>query len=98
MIMMTSKYIEKKLKEIKPYLIDEFHVSRIGYFGSFAMNNQTDNSDIDILVEFSQTPGWEFFSLEEYLEKIFNRKIDLVTKAALKEQLKNVILKQVKYI
>jgi len=96
--MMTSEYIEKKLKEIKSYLIDEFHVSRIGYFGSFAMNNQTEKSDIDILVEFSQTPGWEFFSLEEYLEKIFNRKIDLVTKAALKEQLKNVILKQVKYI
>ena len=96
--MLTAQEIEKKLQEIWPYLKDTFHVNRIGYFGSFAENKQTAESDIDILVDFSVTPGWEFFTLEEYLESTFNRKIDLVTKAALRERLKEQILEQVKYI
>jgi len=50
------------------------------------------------LVNFSKTPGWEFFTLEEYLENAFNRKIAFVTKAALRDQLKDQILKQVKYV
>jgi uncharacterized protein len=90
--------IEIKLKEIKPFLVEKFNVKQIGYFGSFAKNQQTEGSDIDILVEFSKTPGWDFFTLEEYLEKIFNRKIDLVTKQGIKKQLRNTILRSVKYI
>jgi len=39
-----------------------------------------------------------FFSLEIYLEKTFGRKIDLVTKSALKEQIRDKILKQVNYV
>lgn len=96
--MLTAKDIEKKLNEIMPYLATRFYVSEIGYFGSFAEDKQTEESDIDILVEFSVTPGWEFFALEEYLEDVFDRKVDLVTERALKKQLSEQILKQVKYI
>lgn len=96
--MITSYDITKKLKEIKPYLVDKFKVKEIGYFGSFAQGGYRTDSDIDILVEFSTTPGWEFFMLEEYLENVFNRKVDLVTKAALREQLKEQILQSVEYI
>jgi predicted nucleotidyltransferase len=96
--MLTSETVEKKLKEIKPYLKDRFQISQIGYFGSFAENSQKTNSDIDILVEFSKTPGWDFFTLEEYLEAIFNRKIDLVTKSAIRDQMRDAILNQVIYI
>lgn len=96
--MLTAQDIENKLSEIKPYLADRFHVSSIGYFGSFAEDRQTEESDIDILVNFSVTPGWDFFTLEEYLESIFDRKVDLVTKQALKKQLSERILKQVKYV
>ena len=96
--MLTGQDIAKKLKEIKPYLKDKFQVSKIGYFGSFAEGKPSGESDIDILVEFSTTPGWEFFSLEEYLESIFDRKIDLVTQSALRDQIKEQILQQVQYI
>ncbi|MBM3435830.1 MAG: nucleotidyltransferase family protein [Bacteroidetes bacterium] len=95
---MTSENIDKKPKEIKPYLIYRFQISQIGYFGSFAQNRQNDDSDIDILVEFSKIPGWEFFTLEEYLEGIFKREIDLVTKSALRDQMRDTILSQVKYV
>ena len=90
--------ILSKLKELKPELYNVYSVKEIGLFGSFSDNTFTEDSDIDILVEFNKPIGWKFFSLEIYLEKIFNRKIDLVTKNALKDQIKESILKQVKYI
>lgn len=96
--MITPADITNKLKEIKPYLAERFKVKEIGYFGSFAQGDYNRDSDIDILVEFSATPGWEFFMLEEYLESVLNRKVDLVTKGALREQLKEQILQSVRYI
>ncbi len=95
---MTKKDIIAKLKEIKPFLEQEYAVKEIGLFGSFGNETYTEGSDIDILIELKKPIGWKFFSLEMYLEKIFNRKVDLVTKNALKAQLKNQILKQVEYI
>lgn len=95
--MLTPKYIAAKLQEIKPYLTDRFKVKRIGYFGSFANGNYREDSDIDLLVEFDAVPGWDFFALEEYLENVFDRKVDLVTKSALREQLKEQILQTVQY-
>ncbi len=100
--MVTPKYIAAKLTEIKPYLTEKFKATRIGYFGSFANGNYREDAEIDFLVEFettpgASTPGWDFFLLEEYLESDFERKIDLVTKSALREQPKEQILQTVKY-
>ena len=90
--------IFEKLRELKPMLEKEYSVTEIGLFGSFSDNTYTDNSDIDILIELERPIGWRIFTLEIFLEKTFGRKIDLVTKDALKEQIKDQILKQVKYI
>lgn len=95
---MRQSDIETKLQALKPVLFNKFHVSKIGYFGSFATGEQTDKSDLDLLVEFSQPIGWEFFTLEKFLEKEFGLSIDLVTKDALKERIKKPILNQVKYV
>lgn len=89
--------ILNKLRELKPILSKEYAVRRIGLFGSFADNSADENSDIDLLVELDKPIGWKFFSLEIYLEKVFGRKIDLVTKNALKEQIKKDILNKVNY-
>ena len=96
--MMNQKEIEKKLKNLKPILSDRFAVERIGYFGSFSRNEQTEKSDIDILVEFRKPLGWDFFDLQEFLENELKIKVDLVSSRALKDQLKDSILKQVQYI
>ncbi|MCK4465976.1 MAG: nucleotidyltransferase family protein [Bacteroidales bacterium] len=96
--MLNKEDIINKLKELKPYLHKEYSVKNIGLFGSYSENLNTEESDIDILVELEKPIGWKFFTLEIYLEKIFERKIDLVTKNALKEQLKEIILNQVQYI
>ena len=90
--------MEQRLKKLKPILVNKFNVDRIGYFGSYVDNSQTENSDLDILVEFSKPVGWEFFTLEKFLEDTLGLKIDLVTKNALKEPLKDRILNQVRYV
>lgn len=96
--MLTRVEIETKLKQIKPLLADKFHVTSIGYFGSYATGMQTDSSDLDVLVEFSQPVGWEFFTLERFLEQSFGLPVDLVTPNALQERIKESILNQVRYI
>ncbi len=96
--MLTKNDILSKLVEIKPSLYKDYAVTRIGLFGSFSAGINTADSDIDLLVELEKPIGWKFFTLELYLEKIFGRKIDLVTKKALKEQIKKSILKQVYYV
>ena len=88
----------EKLREFKPMLKKEYSITEIGLFGSFSDNTYTDNSDFDILIELEKPIGWKIFTLEIFLEKTFGRKIDLVTKGALREQIKDQILKQVKYI
>ena len=96
--MQSRQAIERKLKTLLPVLSDRFSVSRIGYFGSFATDTQNDSSDLDVLVEFSKPVGWEFFSLEIFLEQSLNIKVDLVTPDALKGRVKGSILNQVHYI
>jgi uncharacterized protein len=94
----SKKEIVAKLKELKPFLQKEYLVKKIGLFGSFANDTYNLDSDIDILVELERPIGWKYFSLSIYLEAIFERKIDLVTKNALKSQIKDSILESVKYI
>ena len=96
--MLSIIEIETKQKEIKPLLAEKFHVSKIGYFGSYAKGLQTDSSDLDLVVEFSQPVGWTFFTLESFLEQSLGINVDLTTKNGLKERVKESILNQVKYI
>ena len=96
--MNTQLEIETKLKELKPILDKKYYVDRIGYFGSYSRNEQKKDSDIDILVYFRKPLGWEFFDLQELLEKELQLKVDLVSEKALKEQLRQIILNSVKYV
>ena len=96
--MKSQAEISQQLKEIKPYLRQKFSVNKIGYFGSYARNTHTENSDLDILVELEKPLGWEFFDLQEYLENTLKIKVDLTTVNGLKQQLKEVILQSTKYV
>jgi len=79
-------------------LSEKYEVERIGYFGSYARGEQTKDSDIDILVEFRRPLGWAFFDLQELLEQKLQQKVDLVSIKALKEQLRDEILRQTRYV
>ncbi len=93
--MNTKSDILAQLKELKPVLEEEYAVSKIGLFSSFADGSQNEDSNIDLLVELKKPIGWKFFSLQVFLENIFKRIVDLVTYNALKSQLKNGVLGQI---
>ncbi len=80
-------------------LIKKYGAKKIAVFGSYARGEEKPKSDIDILVEFSESPDFfEFIKLEDYLEKLLGIKVDLVTRDALKPLIRQEILKEVIYI
>jgi len=89
-----TKIIEDRAKEVTTY-----GVKRIGIFGSFAKFSQSNKSDIDILVEFQKGKKMfdNYMELKFYLERLFDQKVDLVIKEALKPRIKQLILKEVTY-
>ena len=88
--------IQKTIKNLKMELEKVYHVNNIGIFGSFAHGEADAASDIDILVEFSESVGFfHFLELEEFLENRLGRKVDLVTKKALKPYIGKKILEEV---
>lgn len=95
--MLTQENIVATLRDLMPVLRRDYAVRRIGLFGSFASGGSADDSDIDLLVELERPIGWKFFTLELYLEQVFGRKVDLVTKNALKQQLRDDIFGTVIY-
>lgn len=96
--MKTRLEVESELRALKPMLSQNYFVDKIGYFGSYARNEQTVDSDIDILVRFKKPLGWAFFELQELLESKLNLRVDLVTERSLKQALKPKILDSIKYL
>ena len=84
--------ILKALRESRA-LLDAFGVSRLSLFGSFARDEGREDSDVDLLVEFSRPIGlFQFVRLQRELGERVGRRVELVTPAALKPQLRNRIL------
>ncbi len=84
--------IEKHKKELR----EKYGVKEIGIFGSFVRGEAKEDSDVDIVVEFEKPIGFfKFLELEEYLSNLIGRKVDLVSKKALKPHIGKYILEEV---
>jgi len=93
--MKTLNGIKNKLKDYKAVLKEKYNLKEISIFGSYTRNDQTIDSDIDILVSFSKPIGLiKFIQLEGRLEQILKSKVDLVPKKGIKIELKDSILKE----
>ena len=79
--------ILEQLRTITPALQQEFPLRRMGLFGSWERNEQTDTSDVDILVEVDPSIGLRFVSLAERLEFLLEQHVDLVSSRAVKPSL-----------
>ena|SRR5437016_4325831 len=78
--------------------IREFGVSELGVFGSFARDEQTEKSDVDVLVELEKHTFDAYMDLLFFLEDLFGRKVDLVMKDTIKPIIKNRILAETVYV
>jgi hypothetical protein len=89
--------VRKKISSHRYVLEKKYNVKRLGVFGSYVHDSQTDSSDIDILVEFDKPIGWEIVDLQLYLEEILGKNVDLVTIRSLRPELREIILRDVVY-
>lgn len=78
--------IKSILQSNKPYLQEKYKIKELGIFGSQAREKSTGKSDIDILIEFKESPGLKFVDLADELEELLGKKVDLVSKNGVKSK------------
>jgi len=80
--------------------IKQMGVKRLGLFGSFVRGQQQDTSDVDILVEYQ--PGTKtyrnFLATADYLEKLLDAKVDLVTQESVSPYIAPHIQQEINYV
>ena len=98
--MKTLEEIKRILAEHKEELKRLFGVKEIGIFGSYVRDEQTEFSDVDILVDFEREIGWEIVDLKDYLERLLGVKVDLVSKRGIVRRplLWDYVKKEVVYV
>lgn len=97
--MKTVNDIKKILEFHKGEFKEKYGVKTIGIFGSYLREEQTQTSDIDVLVEFEKPIGLvEFVGLKNHLSDLLEMKVDLVMKKALKPGIGRRILSEVVYV
>jgi hypothetical protein len=97
--MYTKTDILNKLREKKGEVELKYHVKRLGLFGSYSRGEQTVGSDIDVLVDFNDGADlFDLAGLKTFLEELFQAHVDVVPSRALREELKQAVLADVKYV
>lgn len=99
--MLTKDEILNKLREIKPELYSKFYIKNLGLFGSYARGENSESSDIDILIEYDENTPFSLFTLigaEHFLTELYGIKVDLVNKKSIKPALKDIILNEVIFV
>lgn len=95
-IMKTLADFKQILSQDKTLLREQYRVTRLGIFGSYARGEETPESDLDILIDYEQAPTlFQLVELRDYLSKQVGLKVDLVTKNGLKPRMQARVLSEV---
>lgn len=96
--MVNRETIFAKLQSVNLELND-LGVRSLAVFGSIARGDYTEDSDLDILIDFSRPVGlFEFIRLKHFLEQITSCQVDLVTLDALRPEMKMQILQEAVHV
>jgi uncharacterized protein len=91
-----ATYFSQIIRQHLQKLTQEYNISYLGIFGSYIRDEQKEDSDLDILVEFSKVPDlFEFIGLKQELSEILGVEVDLVMKDGLKSGIGKSILEEV---
>ena len=95
MPMLDTQELLSKLKALKPSIIAQYRVREIHLFGSFVRGEQKVNSDIDLLVEFTQDADlFDLIGVSLFLEEELQRKVDVVPQHALRKELHESVFQE----
>jgi predicted nucleotidyltransferase len=88
--------IQNKLRALKPEIMLKYKIKEIGLFGSYARGEERRGSDIDLLVDFADDASFfDLVRLGDFLEARLRRKVDLISKRALRKELRRQVLQEV---
>jgi len=88
--------IKEALRSLQEEIKEEYRAEIIGIFGSYARKEEKAGSDIDILVRFYEGATlFDFVGLADFLEERLNVKVDIVSERAIRQEIKEQILKEV---
>ena len=92
---MNREEVLDLLRDHKATLAQRFGVAELSLFGSFARDQATDDSDVDILVRFDgPSTSRRFFGAQFYIEDLLGRRVDLVTEKALRTELRPYVKRE----
>lgn len=98
--MIDSNNILSYLKDNKERLLQDYHITKIGIFGSISRGDQDDSSDIDLIIEFEpNTPDLYSLKLKlkDEIQSKFDRHVDICRLKYIKPIFKNQIKSEIKY-
>jgi uncharacterized protein len=94
-ILRTITQLKTKLSLLMPVLEEKYHVQRLEIFGSYTRGEQSEKSDLDLLITFSAPYSlWDLLDVKEFLSKKLRLKVDLVPKDSIKPMLKEQITQE----
>ncbi len=91
--MRSIEEIKQNLSALKKVIHDRYRVREIGIFGSCVRGEQKAESDLDVYVDYEETPSLlEIVDLENYLSDELHEKVDLVPRECIRPELAKYIL------
>jgi uncharacterized protein len=91
--MTMRERVLERLSQEQSKLRSDFRVSSLALFGSLARDEATEKSDVDLLVTFKRPAGYfALIALQQYLESILERNVDIVTPGGLKPGMRERVL------
>lgn len=83
---MDKDSILHTLREAKQHIKEKYSVNEIALFGSYSRGEQTETSDIDLMVALDDPLGFRYFDLVYELKALFDKEVEVVSKGAIKPQ------------
>jgi predicted nucleotidyltransferase len=96
---MTKENVIQVLKSVTEESLLRYKAQIRGIFGSVARGDESDESDIDVLVDFTEKADlFDFVGLALFLEEKLHRKVDVVPSDTIKSDIRNAVMKEAIYI
>lgn len=97
-LMKSQQEILRTLAECKDKYRSRYKILKLGLFGSYARGDQTEESDVDVIVEVDPSIGLDFVSLAQSLEKEIGLPTDVVSSGAVKPRYRRIIESELIYV
>ena len=90
--------IRRKLEKLREIIKERYKAEVMGIFGSYVRGEQKEGSDLDVLVKFYKGAMFEFVGLSIFLEEELGVKVDVVPYDAVREEIRERVLKEAVYL